>query len=186
MNVTVVAHTHDAKTDQGAHVERQDGNEQRLHTFQVTVEEDGHEHNLQGGQKVILNPVTVVECSSEGKRVRGPDLGHHIRDGGGAYDHAVLVLEKNPGMNPRLKKNKTKQRKGINWSLFNENEPDFEAGNAQSFPLSVHPGYKNPGLIHIRCVQIPPFHINMSARWCRIIPLRCSLTMASSRGNAAR
>lgn len=112
MNVTVVAHTHDAKTDQGAHVERQDGNEQRLHTFQVTVEEDGHEHNLQGGQKVILNPVTVVECSSEGKRVRGPDLGHHIRDGGGAYDHAVLVLEKNPGMNPRLKKNKTKQNKG--------------------------------------------------------------------------
>jgi len=29
-------------------------------------------------------------------------LGHDIRDGGGAYDDAVLVLEKNPCVDPRL------------------------------------------------------------------------------------
>ena len=46
MDVAVVAQTHDGEADQGAHVEGQDGYEHGLHTLQVTVEQDGHEHNL--------------------------------------------------------------------------------------------------------------------------------------------
>ena len=48
MDVAVVAQTHDGEADQGAHVEGQDGYEHGLHTLQVTVEQDGHEHNLPG------------------------------------------------------------------------------------------------------------------------------------------
>lgn len=47
VNVTVVSQTHDAKTNQGTHVQGEDGDEQGLHTLQVTVEENGHENNLQ-------------------------------------------------------------------------------------------------------------------------------------------
>ena len=46
MDVAVVAQTHDGEADQGTHVEGEDGYKHGLHTLQVTVEQDGHEHNL--------------------------------------------------------------------------------------------------------------------------------------------
>lgn len=48
MDVTVITQADDAEAHQGAHVQGEDGDEQRLHALQVAVEEDGHEHNLQG------------------------------------------------------------------------------------------------------------------------------------------
>ena len=54
MNVAVVAQTHDGEADQGAHVEGEDGYEHGLHTLQVTVEQDGHEHDLPGEEHVML------------------------------------------------------------------------------------------------------------------------------------
>lgn len=48
VDVTVITQADDTEAHQGAHVQGEDGDEQRLHALQVAVEEDGHEHNLQG------------------------------------------------------------------------------------------------------------------------------------------
>lgn len=104
MNVTVVSQTHDAETDQGTHVQREDWDEQRLHTLQVTVEENGHENNLQETRRDDKQP-TITHTHTPQKLKSRPDshyLGYNVRDRGRAHDDAVLVLEKNPGMNPRL------------------------------------------------------------------------------------
>lgn len=47
VNVAVVSDANDGESDQSTHVERKDRDEQRLHTFQVTVQENGHKHDLQ-------------------------------------------------------------------------------------------------------------------------------------------
>lgn len=46
VNVTVITQADDGETHQGAHVQGQDGDEQRLGALQSTVEEDGHEDDL--------------------------------------------------------------------------------------------------------------------------------------------
>lgn len=55
MDVAIITQTYDTETDQGTHVQGQDGDEERLGALQVTVEEDGHEHNLQERARA-LNP----------------------------------------------------------------------------------------------------------------------------------
>lgn len=46
VDVTVITQADDGETHQGAHVQGQDGDEQRLDALQVAVEEDGHEDDL--------------------------------------------------------------------------------------------------------------------------------------------
>lgn len=52
MNVSVVAQSNNGETHQSSHVQRQDGNQQWLHTLQMTVQQDSHKNNLErGGEK---------------------------------------------------------------------------------------------------------------------------------------
>lgn len=60
MDVTVITQTHDSETDQGTHVQGQDGDEQRLGALQVTVEENGHEHDLQGRTRPIKRTLDKI------------------------------------------------------------------------------------------------------------------------------
>ena len=53
--VAVVTQTDDAEPDQGTHVQGKDGDQQRLHTFQITVQENGHEHDLQDRAATITS-----------------------------------------------------------------------------------------------------------------------------------
>lgn len=46
VDVAVISQADDGETHQGAHVQGQDGDEQRLDAHQLTVEEDGHKDDL--------------------------------------------------------------------------------------------------------------------------------------------
>lgn len=46
VDVAVVAQAHNGETNQSAHIQGEDGDEEGLHTRQVTVQQDGHKHNL--------------------------------------------------------------------------------------------------------------------------------------------
>lgn len=101
VDVTVITQTHDGETDQGAHVQGQDGDEQRLGALQVAVEEDGHEHDLRERRTRALSG--AVEKSAPTLGGGGAYLSHHVRDGRRAHDEAVLVLEENPRVDPGLR-----------------------------------------------------------------------------------
>lgn len=106
MDVTVITQANNSEAHQGAHVQGEDGDEQRLHALQVAVEEDGHEHNLQDrhdnepDQHCFLFFFQYTYLYMQGK---GLHLGDDVRDGGGAHDDAVLVLEKYPRVDPGLR-----------------------------------------------------------------------------------
>lgn len=64
VNVTVVTQTHDAKANQGTHVQGEDWDEQRLHTLQVAVEENGHENNLRETTEMMNNQQSQIQNST--------------------------------------------------------------------------------------------------------------------------
>lgn len=60
MNFPVVPQTNDSEAYQGSHIQRQDWDQQGLHTLQVTVEQNSHKHNLERERGAQLCNLTVI------------------------------------------------------------------------------------------------------------------------------
>lgn len=75
MNVAVVAEAQGGTTHQGAHVQRQDGDEQWLPALQVAVQQDGHKDHLWRQTGRLVNGQTDGETESHKPRAYAEGLG---------------------------------------------------------------------------------------------------------------
>ena len=60
VNVAVVSQTDDTEPDQGTHIQGEDWDEQRFHAFEITVQENGHKHNLR-------DKIVTINTGGEGE-----------------------------------------------------------------------------------------------------------------------
>lgn len=60
MNVPVVTQTNNSEAYQGAHIQREDWDQQRLHTLQVTVEQNSDKHNLERERGREAQPCNLI------------------------------------------------------------------------------------------------------------------------------